>query len=119
MTCRHVAQPIPHGIAPQQSPAMLRLRGKDSNMEQTSDIKPQIFSLQNDTLDYNSFFSACILTYTPEKSNSKKEKGTYLNKFLRQKYYSYKHIPTYYFPIPFTNPTTISNSSGEIVSSIP
>ena len=44
---------------------MLRLRGKDSNMEQTSDIKPQIFSLQNDPLNYNSLFSACILTYTP------------------------------------------------------
>ena len=26
---------------------------------------PQIFSLQNDPLNYNSFFSACILTYTP------------------------------------------------------
>jgi len=45
---------------------MLRLRGKDSDMEQTSDIKPKIFSLQNDPLDYNSFFSACILTYTPK-----------------------------------------------------
>ena len=44
---------------------MLQLRGKDSNMEQTSDIKPQIFSLQNDPLNYNSLFSACILTYTP------------------------------------------------------
>ena len=68
-TCRHVAQPIPHGVAPQQSPAMLRLRGKDSDMEQTSDIKPKIFSLQNDPLDYNSFFSACILTYTPVYPN--------------------------------------------------
>ncbi len=28
---------------------------------------PQIFSLQNDPLNYNSFFSACILTYTPNK----------------------------------------------------
>ena len=45
---------------------MLQLRGKDSNMEQTSDIKPQIFSLQNDPLNYNSLFSACILTYTPK-----------------------------------------------------
>jgi hypothetical protein len=68
-TCRHVAQPIPHGVAPQQSPAMLRLRGKDSDLKQTSDIKPQIFSLQNDPLDHNSFFSACILTYTPKFSH--------------------------------------------------
>jgi hypothetical protein len=47
---------------------MLRLRGKDSDLKQTPDIKPQIFSLQNDPLDYNSFFSACILTYTPTNS---------------------------------------------------
>ena len=65
MTCRHVAQPIPHGVAPQQSPATLRLRGKDSDLEQTPDTKPQIFSLQFDPLDYNSVFPARILTYTP------------------------------------------------------
>jgi hypothetical protein len=47
---------FPHGVVPKQSPAMLRPRGKDSDMEQTPDIKPQIFSLQNDTLDYDSFF---------------------------------------------------------------
>jgi hypothetical protein len=67
MTCRHVAQPIPHGVAPQQSPATLRLRGKDSDLEQTPDTKPQILSLQNDPLDYNSVFPACILTYTPKR----------------------------------------------------
>ena len=66
MTCRHVAQPIPHGVAPQQSPAMLQLRGKDSDLKQTTDIWHQIISLQNDPLNYNSFFPACILTYTPE-----------------------------------------------------
>jgi len=30
---------------------------------------PQIFSLQNDPLNNNSFFPACILTYTPHNSN--------------------------------------------------
>ena len=49
------------GVAPQQSPATLRLRGKDSDLEQTPDTKPQIFSLPNDPLDYNSFSR----TYTP------------------------------------------------------
>ena len=29
------------------------------------DIKPQIFSLQNDPLNYKSFFPACKMTYTP------------------------------------------------------
>ena len=48
-----------------KNPAMLRLRGKDSDLEQTPDTKPQIFSLQFDPLDYNSVFPACILTYTP------------------------------------------------------
>ena len=76
MTCRHVAQPIPHGVAPQQSPATLRLRGKDSDLEQTPDTKPQIFSLQFDPLDYNSFFPACILTYTPKLYNGLHETDT-------------------------------------------
>ena len=50
---------------------MLRLRGKDSNKEQTPDTKPQIFSLQNDPLNYKSFFPACKMTYTPLFFNAK------------------------------------------------
>ena len=70
-TCRHVAQPIPHEVAPQQSPAALRLRGKDSNKGQIPDITHQILSLQFDLLNNKSLFSACNLTYTPIITNLK------------------------------------------------
>ncbi|MGP1447395.1 MAG: hypothetical protein ACTTKO_07725 [Candidatus Limimorpha sp.] len=58
LTCRHVAQPIPHGVAPQQSPAMLQLRGKDSNKNLSPDIMTQISSLQNDL--YANYFLASL-----------------------------------------------------------
>ena len=66
LTCRHVAQPIPHGVAPQQSPAMLRLRGKGSDKGHVPSIRHQISSLQFDPLNNKSLFSACNLTYTPK-----------------------------------------------------
>ena len=46
---------------------MLRLRGKDSNMEQTPDIKLQIFSLHFDPLNYNSFFFSLHFDLYAEK----------------------------------------------------
>ena len=65
-TYRPASQPIPHGVAPQQSTAMLQLHGKDKDISRTLDIVMQIFSLQNDPLNHKSLFSACKMTHTPE-----------------------------------------------------
>ena len=59
---------------------------------------PQIFSLQNDPLNYNSFFSACILTYTP--------------KIIHLFHFIWKND---YFYLQQNNKPTITNALGQTV----
>lgn len=64
-TYRPASQPIPHGVAPQQSSAMLQLHGKNKDNFRPFDILMQIFSLQFDPLNHKSLFLACKMTHTP------------------------------------------------------
>ncbi len=96
MTCRHVAQPIPHGVAAQQSPATLRLRGKDSDLEQMPDTKPQIFSLQFDLYD-----KYCLILHSiPEASRFRTHWLKQYHVFSKERR-QYKTILQFFIPMCF------------------